>query len=311
MLLSDDSGRGVTVAYTLWERAVRVQIPAPRQKMKSKQKFTVLILVFVCLIAGAVSFYSKDKGSSDRELITDLDTPIEEVDTKETILPISNSQILYVAPEKEDCVWSERHRCYKVKESDDQAWAVFHYDIKYFIFEPGYDYKLLVDKQESNDLSLNRILEKKPSENTKFSPLKGQLLGSIYDNGIVFVYSTDGKDIYYQGDKIKGTDVSSFSPIENGRYAHFYAKDKNHAYYRDRMIEGSDPSSFAILWTLPPEGCQLSTYSKDKTHLFFNDQIVSGADLESFTPLIIGPVKGSLDKTYGEYAKDKYHVFKG
>ncbi len=25
------SGRGVTVAYMLWEHAVRVQIPAPRQ----------------------------------------------------------------------------------------------------------------------------------------------------------------------------------------------------------------------------------------------------------------------------------------
>jgi hypothetical protein len=27
------SGRGVTVAYMLWEHAVRVQIPAPRQSL--------------------------------------------------------------------------------------------------------------------------------------------------------------------------------------------------------------------------------------------------------------------------------------
>lgn len=36
------SGRGVTVAYTLWERAVRVQIPAPRQTK------TAFKLFFVC-----------------------------------------------------------------------------------------------------------------------------------------------------------------------------------------------------------------------------------------------------------------------
>ena len=29
------SGRGVTVAYMLWEHAVRVQIPAPRQNEES------------------------------------------------------------------------------------------------------------------------------------------------------------------------------------------------------------------------------------------------------------------------------------
>jgi hypothetical protein len=35
------SGRGVTVAYMLWEHAVRVQIPAPRQKNSYEA-------VFVC-----------------------------------------------------------------------------------------------------------------------------------------------------------------------------------------------------------------------------------------------------------------------
>ena len=35
------SGRGVTVAYMLWEHAVRVQIPAPRQ---TKQRLAVFCL---------------------------------------------------------------------------------------------------------------------------------------------------------------------------------------------------------------------------------------------------------------------------
>ena len=38
--LASTSGRGVTVAYMLWEHAVRVQIPAPRQVKRLWPFFT-------------------------------------------------------------------------------------------------------------------------------------------------------------------------------------------------------------------------------------------------------------------------------
>ena len=38
------SGRGVTVAYMLWEHAVRVQIPAPRQNLAKNTNAIYLFL---------------------------------------------------------------------------------------------------------------------------------------------------------------------------------------------------------------------------------------------------------------------------
>lgn len=60
----------------------------------------------------------------------------------------SDQVVMYIASETVDCVGVAPLKCMKVKESNDSEWTYFYSNINGFTYEPGFEYKLIVQKSE-------------------------------------------------------------------------------------------------------------------------------------------------------------------
>lgn len=87
---------------------------------------------------------------------------------------IAQESVIYVAPEMARCKGMLEVMCLQIKESPQNDYNIFQSSIAGFIFEEGYEYKLLVDKSYENNASavysLLKILSKTlPSDTLEIS----------------------------------------------------------------------------------------------------------------------------------------------
>ena len=67
------------------------------------------------------------------------------------LAPVANAEeikTIFVGPKLVDCVGVSIQKCMMIKESPGSEWMYFYDKIKGFDFEPGYEYKLLVEVTE-------------------------------------------------------------------------------------------------------------------------------------------------------------------
>ena len=64
--------------------------------------------------------------------------------TEESEIPAPEEKIIFVGPEKAECVGVGPMECYLVKENPDDEWQYFYDQIDGFEWEPGYTYELRV-----------------------------------------------------------------------------------------------------------------------------------------------------------------------
>ncbi|GAA5093497.1 DKNYY domain-containing protein [Wohlfahrtiimonas larvae] len=135
-------------------------------------------------------------------------------------------------------------------------------------------------------------------------------------------YATDKNSIYYNDQKILGSDGQSFEFITTTEYGRAYVKDKNYIYKNGRMIEGLDPDTFEII---------SDDWFKDKDHIFYREDIVNEADYETFEVInesmardknnlyfvfafsysVVQSIKDplSFEHVDGRFFKDKFKVY--
>jgi hypothetical protein len=101
-------------------------------------------------------------------------------------------------------------------------------------------------------------------------------------------FPRDKASVYYEGDKIKGADVSAFQILNKN-----YSKDKKYIYYMGKKIKDVDMSSFELLDD--PENSGL--YFRDKKNIYFSGKKLKKADALTFQFLSSG------------YTKDKENVY--
>ncbi len=140
-------------------------------------------------------------------------------------------------------------------------------------------------KDKDNVYLYERTIEEADPETFYFHP------GSRFANDVNFVY--------YSGEKIKGSDGSTFEFVVPG---YGYAKDKNQVYRGihsgpdengNVLVEGADSETFENL---------MDGYYFDKNNVYFlHGKLVPGADPESF-----GEVEGSK----GIYYFDRNNVYR-
>lgn len=83
----------------------------------------------------------------------------------------SSQEILYIAPQKQDCIGLIPMECFLVKKTIDQPeWEYFYENIQGFNFEEGYAYKIKVKVKDlksvpadasSKEYILLKLIEKK------------------------------------------------------------------------------------------------------------------------------------------------------
>ena len=84
--------------------------------------------------------------------------------------PDEDLVVLYVGPERVECMGFTQQTCYLVRDRPEDDWEYFYDPIEGFDFEPGFLYTLLVRKEEVENppadgsryrWTLEEILEKK------------------------------------------------------------------------------------------------------------------------------------------------------
>jgi hypothetical protein len=165
-------------------------------------------------------------------------------------------------------------------------------------------------KLEDNNYAYSKLLtaEGKYETDGTFTPMNIKAL-RYFDAD----YATDGHFVYFQDQRIKGADASSFKTHTG------IPMDKNLAYYYGRPLIGSDVKTLTEI----DHG-----YFKDKASVFFGSDKIIGADVKTFQVLPLGDrwAKDARQVYYGEkvlppvditsfkqinhdYAKDKNHVY--
>ncbi|MGB4959860.1 MAG: DKNYY domain-containing protein [Saprospiraceae bacterium] len=91
-----------------------------------------------------------------------------------------------------------------------------------------------------------------------------------------FNYSKDHKNVFYNGEKIKGSTSENFQIIRAP-----YSKDHQNVYFNSSVISKADPLTFE-LYTENELSSGDTYYAKDKNHIFVNDRIFSGVDAATF-----------------------------
>lgn len=57
-------------------------------------------------------------------------------------------KIIWIGPQKVDCIGVGPQQCYQLKEKEDDDWTLFYDEIEGFMYQPGYTYRLKVWQEE-------------------------------------------------------------------------------------------------------------------------------------------------------------------
>lgn len=108
-------------------------------------------------------------------------------------------------------------------------------------------------------------------------------------------YTKDKEQVYFQLNIIKEADIKTFQLYaENQEFTGegAYARDSKHVYYKNHEIASADMNSFFIL---------NENYSKDRNHVYFHEKILKDGDVKTFE--VFPHDMGDAD------AKDKGHHY--
>ena len=64
--------------------------------------------------------------------------------------PDARTMTLDIASQRLPCMGVFASECFQVRIRPDSQWTIFHASIEGFVFEPGYEYTLLVERRELN-----------------------------------------------------------------------------------------------------------------------------------------------------------------
>ncbi|MBI2451241.1 MAG: DKNYY domain-containing protein [Parcubacteria group bacterium] len=101
--------------------------------------------------------------------------------------------------------------------------------------------------------------------------------------------------VYYHDLKVEGADVSTFQELKDE-----YAKDKNTFYYKSKAINNIDANSFVLVG---------NGFAKDKNHVFFGNEILNiEIDPAFFVAIDRRAIKDNKRVYFRPYGKNKYNL---